>query len=106
MNAISLFSIVLFAILNVSTALPSVSLAQLSSPLHKRTLGGTQITGCSLDKVELPKKGTEPQVPDPSPGLKLKHVALGRGTQNYTCDGSSEDAPKAVGAVAILCESS
>jgi hypothetical protein len=25
-----------------------------------------------------------PKLPDPSPGLKLSRVVLGRGTQNYT----------------------
>lgn len=35
--------------------------------------------------------------------MKLSHVAVGRGTQNYTCDASKPDeAPKAVGAVAVL----
>lgn len=36
-------------------------------------------------------------------GLILKHVAIGRGTQNYTCDLSNSTAvPSAVGAVATL----
>ena len=39
----------------------------------------------------------------PSKGLKPHHVALGRGTQNYTCaDSSSSSIPEAAGAVATL----
>ncbi len=38
----------------------------------------------------------------PAPGSKLRHVAVGRGTQNYTCDGKADSKPKAVGAVATL----
>lgn len=42
-------------------------------------------------------------LPAVSPGLVLKHVAVGRGTQNYTCDLSNSTAvPSAVGAVATL----
>lgn len=40
-------------------------------------------------------------------GLVLKHVAIGRGTQNYTCDLSNTTAiPSAVGAVATLFNAS
>ncbi|KAF2396041.1 hypothetical protein EJ06DRAFT_500937 [Trichodelitschia bisporula] len=39
----------------------------------------------------------------PSAGLILQHVALGRGTQNYTCANSTRDAvPVAAGALATL----
>ncbi|KAF6842539.1 hypothetical protein CMUS01_03006 [Colletotrichum musicola] len=42
-------------------------------------------------------------LPAPSKGLTLKHVAIGRGTQNYTCDTSNSTAvPVATGAVATL----
>ena len=87
----------------------TASLPISSSPenLSKRTLGGTQLSACSLNNVDLPKKGTSPQVPDPSAGLKLSYVALGRGTQNYTCPDSSESTkPTAKGAVAILYDTS
>jgi hypothetical protein len=43
----------------------------------------------------------------PSKGLTLKHVAIGRGTQNYTCDLSNATAiPVAIGAVATLFNAS
>lgn len=46
-------------------------------------------------------------LPDVTPGLILKHVAIGRGTQNYTCDTSNTTAaPTAAGAVATLFNAS
>ncbi len=42
-------------------------------------------------------------LPPPSSGLVLTHVAIGRGTQNYTCaNGSAQAAPVPAGAVASL----
>jgi len=46
-------------------------------------------------------------LPPPAEGFALKHVAVGRGTQNYTCDlANSTAVPKAVGAVATLFNAS
>lgn len=45
-------------------------------------------------------------LPPPSPGLTLKHVAIGRGTQNYTCGTNVTAAPAAVGALATLYNAS
>lgn len=48
-----------------------------------------------------------PSLPPPSAGLVLKHVAIGRGTQNYTCDITNVTAiPVAVGALATLFNAS
>lgn len=53
-----------------------------------------------LTREPLPAPTALPAV---SAGLTLKHVAIGRGTQNYTCDTSNTtSAPSAVGAVATL----
>jgi hypothetical protein len=42
-------------------------------------------------------------LPAPAAGLVLKHVAIGRGTQNYTCDTTNATAiPVSIGAVATL----
>ena len=39
----------------------------------------------------------------PSPGLTVHHIAVGRGTQNYSCaTGNADAVPKAEGAVATL----
>ncbi|KAK4114918.1 hypothetical protein N656DRAFT_767044 [Canariomyces notabilis] len=60
---------------------------------------------CDLSKVSLPEAAAG--LPPPSPGLVLKHIAIGRGTQNYTCDVSNATAvPQAVGAVATLYNAS
>jgi hypothetical protein len=46
-------------------------------------------------------------LPPPTAGLILKHVAIGRGVQNYTCDLSNATAvPAAIGAVATLYNAS
>ncbi|OAA66178.1 hypothetical protein ISF_04016 [Cordyceps fumosorosea ARSEF 2679] len=66
-------------------------------PNAKSTLG-SPLT-CDLAKAVMP---TLPGLPSPAPGSQLRHVAVGRGTQNYTCDGNPSSKPKAVGAVATL----
>ncbi|KFY25616.1 hypothetical protein V493_04559 [Pseudogymnoascus sp. VKM F-4281 (FW-2241)] len=56
---------------------------------------------CDLSKAQMPVS-TEP-LPEVDAGTSLKHVALGRGIQNYTCDTTNTTAiPKAIGAVATL----
>lgn len=45
-------------------------------------------------------------LPPVSNGLHLSHVAVGRGTQNYTCSDDASSAPAAVGAVATLFNAS
>jgi hypothetical protein len=56
---------------------------------------------CDLAQAVLPQS-PEPLEP-PTAGLTLKHVAVGRGTQNYTCDlANSTAVPVAAGAVATL----
>lgn len=53
-----------------------------------------------------PPAATEP-LPAPDAGTTLKHVAIGRGIQNYTCDTTNATAiPKAIGAVATLYNAS
>jgi len=54
---------------------------------------------CDVNAATMPSSTLAP----PSAGLTLKHVAIGRGTQNYTCANSTADAkPLAIGAVASL----
>ncbi|KAJ5167180.1 uncharacterized protein N7482_005961 [Penicillium canariense] len=55
---------------------------------------------CDLSSITLPSYASGLPSPD---GLTPMHVALGRGTQNYTCaDSTSKSTPKAIGAVANL----
>ncbi|KAL7625549.1 hypothetical protein AAE478_004769 [Parahypoxylon ruwenzoriense] len=60
---------------------------------------------CDLSKAQM-DVAPEP-LAAPSSGLALKHVAIGRGTQNYTCDTTNATAvPVAAGAVATLFNAS
>ncbi|KAF2683639.1 hypothetical protein K458DRAFT_418622 [Lentithecium fluviatile CBS 122367] len=56
---------------------------------------------CDMSNAYMP---ISPQgLPNPSTGLTIGHVAIGHGTQNYTCaDSTSATAPKAGGAFATL----
>ncbi|KAH8908822.1 malate dehydrogenase [Coniochaeta sp. PMI_546] len=61
---------------------------------------------CDLSKAQLPIASPTP-LPPPTAGLILKHVAIGRGTQNYTCDTKNATAiPVANGALATLYNAS
>lgn len=58
---------------------------------------------CDLSNVVLPSAASAL----PSPNGTLKYVAIGRGTQNYTCADSTEDTiPVQIGAVANLYDAS
>ncbi|ETS80524.1 hypothetical protein PFICI_08053 [Pestalotiopsis fici W106-1] len=60
---------------------------------------------CDLSTVQMPEAPTP--LPAVSEGLTLKHVAVGRGTQNYTCDTTNATAaPVAIGAMATLFNAS
>jgi uncharacterized protein DUF3455 len=68
---------------------------------------GLSVSGCSLNNVSPPLNYTSPNLDGPSPGLSLKYVALGRGTQNYTCSqAASNVVPTSIGAVATLFDAS
>ncbi|KAJ5131198.1 Protein of unknown function DUF3455 [Penicillium bovifimosum] len=61
-------------------------------------------TACDVSKIALPAYASGMTSPS---GLKPRYVALGRGTQNYTCaDSTSKSTPAAVGAVARLYDAS
>lgn len=75
-------------------------------------LDNISLGNCSLVKATLPLKATESPLPVPSARLALKYIALGQGTQNYTCppnspsDKKSTIKPEAIGAVATLFDAS
>lgn len=61
---------------------------------------------CDMSKAQMPTLSTDP-LPSPASGLVAKHVAIGRGTQNYTCATSDVTAaPVLAGAVATLFNAS
>lgn len=56
---------------------------------------------CDLSNAALPSDASG--LPAVGSGLKLAHIAVGRGVQNYTCaTAAATETPKAVGAVASL----
>lgn len=76
--------------------------SRISDELDNISLGN-----CSLSSTVVPLNGTTIKLPQPSTGLNLKYIALGRGTQNYTCENSTSSAvPVSVGAVATLFDAS
>jgi hypothetical protein len=87
-------------------AAPTQTLPNIADLVERRGLSASQIKSltdgkCDLSGVQQPPAPTK--LPDPSPGLKLSHIAIGRGTQNYTCKTSSAtETPTLVGAVAKL----
>ena len=78
------------------------------TPSHIRSPTGTSssasMPACSLASAQKPSSS----LPPPSPGLVPYHIAVGRGTQNYTCPsgGDPSAAPTALGAVALLFNAS
>ncbi|KAI4155640.1 MAG: hypothetical protein L6R39_001207 [Caloplaca ligustica] len=72
--------------------------------IHGDVCGGKfQINARSPQHTVRFEKGSA-SLPSPAPGLTLKAITLGRGTQNYTCATGSTAAPVAVGAKADLLD--
>ncbi|KAJ5613266.1 malate dehydrogenase [Penicillium lagena] len=90
-----------------ATSLPTAlnlanTFSQLTSELDQIALGS-----CSIANAILPVNSTGVQLPVPAAGLGLKYIALGRGTQNYSCSSSnSSTIPVATGAAATLFDAS
>lgn len=128
----SVFAAPVYPDLNIKAALPDDAMSDLSqyfNMLAQKTQEGRQMSRaptCDMSLAKLPvasefhlanvytqKQSTNIELPAPdalpdvSPGLVLKHVAIGRGTQNYTCDTTNTTAaPTAAGAVATLFNAS
>ncbi|KAI0115506.1 hypothetical protein GGR51DRAFT_503256 [Nemania sp. FL0031] len=118
-------SIVLATLLGASSALAAPAWPQVRSELVN-TVGKEAVSdyfnllaqktdaakllsfapSCDVSKAQMPTLSASP-LPTPAAGLVVKHVAVGRGTQNYTCDTSTPTAaPVANGAVATLFNAS
>lgn len=91
----------------VATAVP-VDIPTLGDQLLELAQNGTKITDCDISNAELPLFKTIPQLPPPSQDHQLRHVVIGRGTQNYTCatDTYGTPIPESAGAVATLYDAS
>ena len=113
MNLFSVFFILLTAVtVNGYSGLPHpLALASSFSHIY-HDLDNVKLGNCSLANATLPLNETKSSLPGPSASLTLKYVALGRGTQNYTCPSSASSNPKstikpeATGAVATLFDAS
>ncbi|KAJ5129792.1 malate dehydrogenase [Penicillium bovifimosum] len=83
------------------------SFTRIHHELDKINLGN-----CSLANLSMPLNATTTHLPVPSTNLTLKYIALGRGTQNYTCPSNSPNSkhttiePEATGAAATLFDAS
>jgi hypothetical protein len=66
-----------------------------------------QVPTCDITKAQLPTQppSSAGSLLPVSQGLVLKHIAIGRGTQNYTCDNATA-VPTQIGAVATLYDAS
>ncbi|TID18022.1 hypothetical protein E6O75_ATG10667 [Venturia nashicola] len=74
--------------------------AEASANLLVPRKEGDVAASCDLANVNMPN--TSPiALPPPSAGLSLTHIAIGRGTQNYTCANDTAN-PVASGALATL----
>ncbi|KAL8752869.1 MAG: hypothetical protein Q9184_005596, partial [Pyrenodesmia sp. 2 TL-2023] len=75
-------------------------LSHLRATTPRSTLASLTPTSCNIASPTMP---SIPGLPPVSQGLSLYHVAVGRGTQNYTCDiAHPSTTPVAAGASAIL----
>lgn len=104
-------STVLLASLASTTALTNpiklaTTFSSIASELNNLNLGN-----CPRANAILPLNNTQVQLPPPCPNLTLKYIALGRGTQNYTCASANATSrntttPTATGAAATLFDAS
>ncbi|PSN61304.1 hypothetical protein BS50DRAFT_158035 [Corynespora cassiicola Philippines] len=89
-------------------ALPLALAAPLSTflrPPHHlsaRQSNDTNDTTCDLSGIAQPENTLQP----PSSNLSLMLIALGHGTQNYTCGANATAAPSSFGALATLYDAS
>ncbi|CAI9636412.1 unnamed protein product [Alternaria burnsii] len=84
---------------SIAALVPRQHLAELPAAVYDELRKTNSL--CDLSNVALPAAPTP--LAAPAQGTTLRHIAIGRGTQNYTCaSSSSSDVPKAVGAVATL----
>lgn len=97
---------------NLVLALPGpLKVATMFSRLYDE-IGHIKLSECSISESVLPLNDTKDHLPSPSQGLNLKYIAIGRGTQNYSCpsnaslESESVIKPTAVGAAATLFDAS
>ncbi|MCJ1413039.1 hypothetical protein MMC19_007141 [Ptychographa xylographoides] len=106
------FTLLALAALSSSGALVSASPVSFGSPivlpglnLVPKSALTPSLTKCDLQSATQPAATTP--LPPPSASLSVYHIAIGRGTQNYTCaDSTAASIPASIGAVASLYNAS
>ncbi|KAL5584047.1 hypothetical protein FOVSG1_015398 [Fusarium oxysporum f. sp. vasinfectum] len=83
----------------LSVAFTLAAFALASPPIDK--LCPSQSGMPAKPNPTLPSNGGASELPEPSQGAALKHIALGFGIQNYTC-ADTDTTPTPVGALAVL----
>ncbi|KAJ5380436.1 uncharacterized protein N7496_002864 [Penicillium cataractarum] len=108
-----LFLFLAIVLVDATSSLPgplrlAATFSRISNELDHISLGN-----CSLANATLPLNDTKTKLPNPSSNLNLKYIALGRGTQNYSCPSLSDShnsrntsKPTATGAAATLFDAS
>ncbi|KAJ5267517.1 hypothetical protein N7478_010325 [Penicillium angulare] len=92
---------------SAASALPgplrlAATFSRISNELDHMSLGS-----CSISNATIPLNDTSVYLPAPASNLTLKYIAIGRGTQNYTCASSSASStPVQIGAAATLFDAS
>ncbi|KAJ5173071.1 hypothetical protein N7492_005664 [Penicillium capsulatum] len=112
-GALVLLAALILTVTGAAHVLPGpLRLADTFSHIAK-DLDHINLGKCSLEGITLPLNKTKVKLPKPSSHLDLKHVVIGRGTQNYTCPSSGmstklrrDTSPEATGAAAALFDAS
>ncbi|KAJ5776650.1 uncharacterized protein N7511_001661 [Penicillium nucicola] len=110
---LALVLLLVAATVKAYSAIPHPLAYAASFSLISRELDLINLGNCSIANAYLPLADTKTKLPDPSKNLTLKYVALGRGTQNYSCPTSNASSnlkatakPFATGAAATLFDAS
>lgn len=106
-QSLALFSLCLHAVVDAAPTTGGILSDTLTLVSSSTELSQLKFTGCSLDGVSPPLNETPVILTGPETNGTLAYVALGHGTQNYTCaDSSSSSVPTATGALATMFDAS
>lgn len=106
-HSLALFSLCLHAVVDAAPTTGGILSDTLALVSSSTELSQLKFTGCSLKGISPPLNETSVRLSGPETNGTLAFVALGHGTQNYTCaDNSSSSVPTATGALATMFDAS
>ncbi|CRG86625.1 hypothetical protein PISL3812_03635 [Talaromyces islandicus] len=106
-QSLALFSLCLHAVVDATPTTGGILSDTLTLVSSSTELSQLKLTGCSLKNISPPLNETSVRLSVPETNGTLSYVALGHGTQNYTCaDNSSSTVPTATGALATMFDAS